>query len=107
MKDKFQKVLEERHRRERETALLAIYGGLSDSVTYSGGELHGISLKINPVECLMTLRAMFPAGAMVAFVGGEDIAGCFCKAAREARGERLAWRADHYGGQSEDADSEE
>ena len=107
MKSKFQQVLEERHRKERETALLAMYGGLSDAITYSGGDLHGLSMKMNAVECLMTLRADFPAGAMVAFVGGEDMASCLTKAVREATGERLAWRTDYFRGNSEDADSEE
>ena len=106
MGDKFNKLLEARHRRERETALMALYGGLSDSVSYGGGDLHGLSMKFNAVECLMTLRADFPGGPMVAFIGGEDMASTFCKAMREAKGERLSWREDYYGGQSEGEEEE-
>lgn len=100
MKDKFTQVLESRHAKERQDALMSMYGGLYDAISLSGGELYGISLKFNAVECLMTLRGQFSSGPMVSFVGSEDIAGCFCKAMREASGERLHWRDDHFVGNS-------
>lgn len=71
-------------------------GGLLDDVERAGGELLGMSVRWRGYDCLVTLRARFPAGSMVAFVGGETLGGCLVKAAREARGDALKWRVDRY-----------
>ena len=95
-KSKSQQIIERKAEREREDALLSIYGGLVDSVTQEGGELVGLSMKLEFGECLLTLRARFPAGYMIAFVGAEDIPGCLVKATRDSGKGRLAWRLDKY-----------
>ena len=74
----------------------ACSGGLALAVTRSGGELSGLSIKTSGYDCLVTLRARFPAGPMVAFVGGETIAHCLVKAMREAPNGALRWKVDRY-----------
>ena len=95
-KSKSQRIIEDRAVAERENALLSIYGGLVQAVVDEGGELTGLSALLEVDECLMTLRARFPAGYMIAFVGAADLAGCFVKAVKDARRGRLAWRLDKY-----------
>jgi hypothetical protein len=95
------KVMEARMAREREATLLAVYGGLESGVERAGGELIGISVRIQAMDCLLTLRAVFPAGAMVGFVGGEDLAAVMRKAAGEAARDQVRWQEDkwrHNGG---------
>lgn len=89
--------IEQRAAKLQDAAMLAIYGGLDDAVSYAGGELAGFSVRLGVDECLMTLRAEFPGGRMVSFVGGEGLPEVFVKASREARGDKLKWRADGYG----------
>ncbi len=74
----------------------ALTGSLASAIERGGGLLCGMSVKINGYDCLVTLRAEFPGGAQVAFIGGETPAGCFLKAMREAKSETLRWKADRY-----------
>lgn len=74
----------------------ALTGGLAASVERGGGLLLGLSLKINGYDCLLTLRAEFPGGRQIAFIGGETPAGCVLKATREAKSETLRWKVDKY-----------
>lgn len=92
--------------KERKQALLAIYGGLFDAVGHAGGVLTGFSVKLGDYDTLMTLRAVFPAGSQIAFVGAEDLPGALAKATREAGSDRLRWRSDRFGGQSEVGEEE-
>jgi hypothetical protein len=75
---------------------LALYGGLDDAVSHAGGDLTGFSVRISDLDCLMTVRAQFPGGHMIAFVGAEDLAAVLVKAAREARSDALRWRVDNF-----------
>lgn len=75
---------------------LALSGGLEDAIGHSGGVLLGVSLKISEYDCLMTLRAEFPGGGMVAFVGGSGIKECFLKAMLASRRDLLRWKEDKY-----------
>ncbi len=50
---------------------------LEGAVGHSGGELTGLSVRFSSVDCLLTLRAVLPAGKMVSFVGGATLADCF------------------------------
>lgn len=88
--------LEERAKRERDAVLAGIYGGLEAAVEYAGGVLCGLSVSFRGGDTLLVLRADFPAGRMVAFVGSADLAGVFAKAPREARAGRLRWKTDKW-----------
>ena len=83
--------------RRRDVALRrACEGDLQASVSQTGGELLGFSVKLSQHDCLITLRAVFPGGRMIAFVGGDTLAGCLLKVPREARSNNLRWKADKY-----------
>lgn len=82
--------------RQSEALLLAVYGGLQDAVNRNGGELVGVGIKFGDEELLMTLRAVFPGGRMVAFVGAEGLPAGFVKATREAGRDQLRWREDKF-----------
>lgn len=88
--------IEDRARRAKESALLALYGGLEDAISHAGGELTGFSVKLRGYDTLMTVRALFPAGAQVAFVGAEDLPAVFVKAMKEGKRDELRWRGDTY-----------
>lgn len=88
--------LDRRSKLEREASLLAVYGGLERGVEKAGGQLVGLSVKFNGFDCLLTLKAEFPAGMMVGFVGGEDLAQVLRKGASEAVRDNVKWRADKW-----------
>ncbi len=88
--------MEDRNSNERKKLLLAVYGGLDSAVSQAGGNLTGLTIKFSGVDCLLVVKARFPAGPVVAFVGADDLAGCFIKATREAGSDALRWRADKY-----------
>lgn len=87
---------DERGRKERLQVLVAVYGGLSDAVARSGGELTGFTVKIDEYECLLVLKALFPGGPQVAFVGGSDLAACLIKGVVEGNRDMLRWRSDKW-----------
>lgn len=87
---------EERVQRLAERTYRCLTGGLATAVSYTGGHLLGISIKYTEDDILLTLRAEFPGGRMVCFVGAADLARGFVKATREAGKETLRWRADRY-----------
>lgn len=89
-------LLDRRMKLEREATLLAVYGGLEDGVSRAGGELVGLSVKFNGFDCLLTLKAAFPAGMMVGFVGGSDLARVLQKGAAEAARDTVKWREDKW-----------
>lgn len=92
--------------KERKQALVAIYGGLFDAVGHAGGVLTGFSIKLSDYETLCTLRAVFPAGSRIAFVGADDLPAVLAKSMRDAGSDRLQWRNDRFVGKSEDVEQE-
>ena len=74
----------------------AIEFELVGSIAHAGGELTGFSVRFSEVDCLLTLRAVLPAGAQVAFVGAPTLADCFRRAVNEAYRDNLRWREDNY-----------
>jgi hypothetical protein len=80
----------------RNQAGRSLEGGLEAAVSRAGGELHGFSIKIGEQDYLMSLRATFPAGRMIAFVGADSMAQCFTKAAYAAGSDTMRWRVDKY-----------
>ncbi len=81
---------------ERDASLLALYGGLESGVEHSGGVLHGLSVKFDGAGCLLTLKAEFPGGMMVGFVGGDDLAHVLRKGASKAVRDGVKWRKDKW-----------
>lgn len=90
--------LDRRMKLEKEASLLAVYGGLEKGVEHAGGVLVGLSVKFNGFDCLLTLKAEFPSGMMVGFVGGEDLAQVLRKAASETVRDGVKWREDKWRG---------
>jgi hypothetical protein len=87
---------EDRLARRRLLLEKATIGGLESAVERAGGELLGISVKFHSYEVLVTLRAMFPAGKMVGFVGAADLCSALIKAANMAGRDEIRWRADRW-----------
>ena len=87
---------EEREARFLTEVARAACGELADGVTRMGGELCGLSAKLDYGDCLLTLRAEFPGGSMVCFVGGTDLGYCLRKATRDANRDALRWKPDRY-----------
>ncbi len=85
-----------RSKLERDAALLALYGGLESGVERAGGLLTGLAVKFNGAGCLLTLKAEFPAGMMVGFVGGDDLAHVLRKGASQAARDDVRWKADKW-----------
>lgn len=89
-------ILDQRAKLERDACLLAVYGGLEKGVERAGGLLTGISVKFGADGCLLTIKAEFPAGAMVGFVGGEDLPAVLRKGAGDAGRDQVKWREDRW-----------
>lgn len=82
--------------KQKEALLISIYGGLMNSVSRSGGELTGLSIRFNDEEVLMVIKAQFPGKRMVSFVGSHSLAECFVKGTRDAGSDDLRWKVDRY-----------
>lgn len=98
MSRQLEQVREDRQKKKDLALLLALCGGLSDAVQHSGGVLGGFSVRISGGDCLLILKAEFPAGSQISFVGAEDFQDAVLKAVREARQDKLRWRADKFPG---------
>lgn len=71
-------------------------GGLESAVERAGGELLGFSAKMSGYDVLLTIRAEFPGGRMIAWAGSSTLAAAIDKAAREASSDSLRWRPDKW-----------
>lgn len=89
-------LMDTRMKAEKDACLLAVYGGLEAGVGRAGGMLTGISVKFGADGCLLTIKAEFPAGAMVGFVGGDDLPGVLRKGAGDAARDAVTWREDKW-----------
>lgn len=94
-------LMEKRMKLEREASLLALYGGLVEGVERAGGVLWGLSVKFDGAGCLLVLKAEFPAGGMVGFVGGDDLAHVIRKGAAKAVRDEVKWREDRWNGKED------
>lgn len=91
--------LKEQRQAKQDSALLkAVDYELEGAIGRNGGTLNGFSVKFGDEDYLVTLRATFPAGAQIAFVGGSTLGGVLVKAVREAMADRLSWREDRFRG---------
>lgn len=100
MSRQLEQTIENQGARRLALASAAINGDLARAVQRAGGELVGFSVKLSEVECLLVLRADFPAGRMVAFCASSDLPAALVKAVYEGSRDKLRWRADRYVGES-------
>lgn len=70
--------------------------GLAGTIAYQGGEFTGFSMKVGNVDYLLTLRAHFPAGHLISWVGASGMAEVILKAERLAAEGRMEWQGDKY-----------
>ena len=89
-------LLDERMAKERELTLLAVYGDLERAIDRAGGQLLRLSVSFDGFGCLLVLKAEFPAGTMIGFVGGEDLAQVLRKGTAEAARDKITWREDKW-----------
>jgi len=88
---------EDKQQKFAKAQLSALNGGMAAAVARAGGELGGFSARMDDYEVLLTIRAEFPAGRMIAFVGGDTLGSALVKVIREASQDRLKWREDKWG----------
>lgn len=96
MSRQLEAAIEARIEKVRADVLHACFGGLEAGVSHAGGELTGFTVKYDGGGVLLVLRAVFPGGAMVGFVGSEDLAAGLAKAAREAARDAIKWKVDQW-----------
>lgn len=70
--------------------------GLAGAIAYAGAELTGFSMKVGAVDSLVTLRALFPAGHMIAWVGADSMAETLLKSVRLIKSSDIRWHPDRY-----------
>lgn len=87
---------EEKQQRRALALLRCAEGGLIEAVNSAGGELTGFSAKLGEWDCLLTLRAEFPSGPCIGFVGGETLGGCLLKAEAQAKRDAVDWKVDNF-----------
>lgn len=88
--------LDKRMAKEKDSTLLAVYGGLERGVEHAGGELIRLSVSFDSTGCLLILKVAFPAGVMIGFVGGEDLPQVLRKGAIEAARDLIRWKEDKW-----------
>lgn len=91
-------VREERQQRLDDALVKCVEYGLEGAVAHAGGSLTGLAVKLGEGDCLLTVKAVVAGRAQISFVGSHSLAGCLLKAEREAKLDRLRWRADKYAG---------
>jgi hypothetical protein len=87
---------EDKQKKRDQAVLLLLEGGLEKAVEHAGGELTGFAVRLNGYDCLMTVKVVLAGKAQIAFVGAEDLTACLLKCEREAKADKLQWRADKY-----------
>ena len=87
---------EDKQSRRWERAGKAIARDLVAAVERNGGFLTGFSMKLDEFDVLLVLKAEFPGGPQVAFVGGGSPEGVVLKAVAEAKRDGLRWKPDRW-----------
>lgn len=96
MSRQLEQIQEQRVAKMHLELIKAVEYDLVGSVAHNGGVLGGFSVRLAEFEVLVTLRAKFPAGAMISFVGGESLMMALLKCVREAKHDKLVWRTDRF-----------
>lgn len=98
MSRQLEQVNEDRNRRRYNKIVECVEFDLHRAITHAGGQLTGFAYKARPSDTLLIIKADFPAGSLVAFVGADDLGTALIKAVREGYGDKLRWREDSYRG---------
>ena len=81
---------------KRDALVRALEFGLAGALENQGIELLGFAMRIEPFNCLMTLKADVQGKRSVCFVGSDTVMNCLLKADSMASSHALKWRADQY-----------
>jgi hypothetical protein len=104
MSRQLEQVWEDRNTKRAKQIVYAIEAGLEKSLGRAGAHFTGLTIKVNPGDCLAVVKVSLAGKPQVAFVGAEDLGSCLIKIVREANRDSLKWQVDKYGGQSEGDD---
>ena len=88
--------IEEKKARKAATLLYAVDDGLEYHLGKAGYVLHGLSARMSPGDCLITLRLSTQEGRFISFVGGGSLGDALLKALRNARSGELKVRPDKF-----------
>jgi len=70
--------------------------GLEELIRSEGGDLRGFTVKTEPGDCFIVLKAKFGAGMQVSFVWSDTVTNCVLKCVKMAKNGRLGWREDRF-----------
>lgn len=87
---------EERTEKKHKALIRALEFGLVGALESQGMELHGFTLRYDPFNVLITLRADIDGVRSVAHVGSDTIVNCILKAEMEAGRHTLRWNKCKY-----------
>jgi hypothetical protein len=76
--------------------VVMLTGGFEDLIEDLGGECLGISIRSHQYQSLLVIRADFPGGAFVGFVGAQTAAEAVAKAHNQLKNNKLKWKPDKY-----------
>jgi len=71
---------QEQRRQEIAYRTLLALEGLEDQDSYAGVRVWGLTIKVNPADTLIVIKAASSEGPLVGFVGSVDLATAFRKA---------------------------
>jgi hypothetical protein len=87
---------EVRETSRRDELVKALEFGLAGAIANQGAKLQGFAIKYGDFDCLMTIKADFDSGRMIAFVGSDTIMNCLLRSYHAAARNELRWKADQY-----------
>lgn len=87
---------EERRAKRNRLIVAAVEYDLTRAVERSGAILLGFSVKLGPVDTLLTVRVELAGRPQVAFIGAADLGTCFIKAVGLAKRDKLEYRASKF-----------
>lgn len=87
---------EERETKRRDTLVRALEFGIVGALANQGWTTRGFGIKLNELDCLLTIRVERDGAWYRSFVGSDTIMNCFIKAERQALGNTLSWGKDKY-----------
>lgn len=75
----------------------ACEGGIEDALRSGGHVCAGLTIRTNPEDVLITVRAHNGEGKVIAFCGASDVGNALTKLLRQAKSGELRWREDRWG----------
>lgn len=87
---------EAKQARKAASLLYALDDGLEYHLERCGYTLHGLSARLAPGDCLITLRLSGEGGRFVSFAGGGSFANAILKILRDARSGSIKVKEDEF-----------